>query len=242
MRHVAVENFLKRHPEGKLAMVAPEIKATNDEHREILHLISTDSVDRVGDIVEPGGAMVDNYLKNPVVLQDHDYTVEKIIGGAVRLETEDGKMWARTRFMDTERGQMSYNLSKAGLGGWSIGFKPRKAVAIEDEKGHRKGIRFKEWELLEYSHVAIPMNQDAVNHAVARGLCSKEFINDFFEIETPEPEPSQVLADHGPTATVQRLIEPHPALIREVARATKRLALHRLAEEIRKVTKGLNNG
>jgi hypothetical protein len=41
---------------------------------------------------------------------------------------------------------------------------------------------------------------------------------------------------------VQRLIEPHPALIREVARATKRLALHRLAEEIRKVTKGLNNG
>lgn len=238
IRSAAVEHFLSRYPDGKLAMVNPVVKATNDKDREILHLISTSSVDRAGDVVEPGGAQVDAYLKNPVVLQDHDYTVDKIIGTAVRLEIDGDAIWSRTRFNDTERGEQSYRLSKAGLGGWSIGFRPQEYDSIEDDKGRRRGFRFKKWELLEYSHVAIPMNADAVNTVVARGLVSRDLVHVFFDVDPQADAEPALAADPGPTAP-QPLAEPHPALVRAFGHAEKRIrnyAVERaIADALRKL-------
>ena len=37
-------------------------------------MISTESVDRQGDIVRATGGKLENYLKNPVVLWAHDYS------------------------------------------------------------------------------------------------------------------------------------------------------------------------
>ena len=63
-----------------------EVKAVNEEEREVLHLISTKARDRAGDIVNPKGLDLKNFKKNPVVLVNHDYRVESIIGKAVVVE------------------------------------------------------------------------------------------------------------------------------------------------------------
>lgn len=177
----------------------PEVKASNKTEREVLHLISTASVDRAGDIVRPSGANVENYMKNPVVLRNHSYATEDIIGRSVALEiTEDG-IFARTKFRDSEVGQDAFNLASERLGGWSIGFRPEKYESIKDAKGQHKGFDFQQWELLEYSQVPIPMNQDAVNNAIKRGLVHEANVSLFFDTE-PDTDPPSDEARQDATA------------------------------------------
>ncbi len=157
------------------AGLGSEIKAVNVEKREVLHRITSINPDRVGDRVVPRGAVLDQFKRHPVVLLDHDYRAEKIVGKAVHLDIKKDEIIARTRYLDTPLGQDAFNLVREGLGAYSIGFKPIDIEPIEDES--RKditGFWIKEWELLEYSQVAIPMNPDAVTLAVQKGLIRKE--------------------------------------------------------------------
>ena len=105
------------------------LKAVNDETKEILHLITTGSRDRAGDIVSPTGARLKNYRKNPVVLVNHDYRVESIIGRSVHIEAGDDGLYSRTRFLDTPLARDAFALAKEKLGGWSIGFSVGSSVA-----------------------------------------------------------------------------------------------------------------
>lgn len=180
--------------------VVPELKATNAERREVLHLISTASVDRAGDVVQPAGADVSNFLKNPVVLRNHSYQTEDIIGRAVALEIGDDGIHARTQFRDTDVGRDAFNLATEKLGGWSIGFRPIEFESIKDDKGKFKGFEFRRWELLEYSQVPIPMNQDAVNLAVKRGLVHQDNVALFFRVDRQTP-PDEKSAPGSATAT-----------------------------------------
>lgn len=214
--------------------VTATVKAVNDEKREILHLVSTPAVDRAGDIVEPGGAKVDNYLKNPVVLVDHDYTVEKIIGKATSIEIQEGGVWARTQFRDSDLGRESFAIAKEGLGGWSIGFRPIKHEAMKDEKGRLKGFRFSEWEMLEYSLVAVPMNHEVVQGAVQRGLVSPDHINLFWKTEKAKPA---VAADTSPTVEPVEVV--HSINPKAYAKYREMLAWDEAAEAAERI---LNDG
>lgn len=202
-----------------------EVKAVNREEQEILHLISTGARDRMGDVVTPKGAYLKNYKKNPVVLMDHDYSLGSIIGRSVHIEVDDKGVWSRTRFRDTPLALEAFNLAAESLGGWSIGFAPMKSHSIKQGKedgcpictelweqlseGKEAGDyvpgswgqHFKQWELLEYSAVAIPANQEIVNNAVQRGLVSEANVCKFFVQDSKQPEPrvDETPAD-GPTA------------------------------------------
>ena len=237
-----------------------EIKAVNDDSREILHLITTASRDRMDDIVEPKGARLQNYRKNPVVLVDHRYSIDSVIGRCVGIDAADDGLYARTRFEDFPLSDAAYNLAKAKLGGWSIGFRPLKRHTIKQGKDQKCkrctelfdklaegkgpgdyvpecwGTHYAEWELLEYSCVAIPANQDVVNNAVSAGLVPADHVSKFFLVQAPQrPEES---AAGGPTAdAVARPDRPRvdPDMIRlmvepALARIRRRIAL-RDAEE-----------
>jgi len=216
------------------AAVRPEVKASNDDKREVLHLISTGSIDRAGDVVEPGGAQLDNFLKNPVVMRNHSYLTQDIIGRATSVTIDKDGIWSRTQFRDTEVGREAMALSKEGLGGWSVGFRPVTHEAIEDEKGAFKGIRFKEWELLEYSQVPIPMNQDAVQSAVQRGLVSEAHINLFFDVTEPGKPTDEVAPIE---AKAEPAIDLHPAML-AIARVRRTLVRDDAARRIADATRG----
>ncbi|HET6415727.1 MAG TPA: HK97 family phage prohead protease [Polyangiales bacterium] len=200
-------------PNVMRAAVEQIVKAKNPTTRELLHLITTANPDRAGDVVEAGGAQVDSFMRNPVVMADHDYSFEKIIGRAMSLEVRDGGIYARTQFRSTPLGEAAYNLAAEGIGGWSIGFRPIEYDNIKGEDGRTRGYRFKKWELLEYSIVAIPMNADAVSSAIQRGLVGSDIANVFFRMIKAE---APVLPEGTNPVAPPKVIRVSAASLREI--------------------------
>lgn len=145
-----------------------EIRGVDVDDRTVTHLITTDTRDRYGDIVDPKGAQLENYLKDPVVLDAHSYGTFPI-GVNVWLKQIKGGILAKTRIHDkTQIAKDAFNLIVEGvLRAWSIGFKPINWEAFEED-GIR-GYLYKLWELLEYSLVTVPANPDALTKALQKG-------------------------------------------------------------------------
>lgn len=51
-------------------------------------IASTSTRDRHGESILQNGWKTDNYLKNPVILADHNWSIEKIVGRANKITTE----------------------------------------------------------------------------------------------------------------------------------------------------------
>lgn len=135
-------------------------------------MISTEAVDRQGDIVRATGAKLDNYMKNPVVLWAHDYG-EMPVARTLSIEIMAGKgLKARFQFPEwgvSERADEVRRLWAAGfLNATSIGFQPITAQPLGDRNDFWGPQEFVEWELLEYSIVPVPANQEALRLAVKR--------------------------------------------------------------------------
>lgn len=132
-------------------------------------MISTEAVDRMGDIVRAAGCRFDNYLKNPVVLLGHDYH-DLPVGKTLSLEVVPG-VGVKAVFQfppegTYEKADTARRLWDAGyLNAASIGFDPLKSVNLEPDKpwGPQEYV---EWELLEWSIVTVPANQDALRLAL----------------------------------------------------------------------------
>ena len=167
-----------------------EIKSIDEKKRIIWHKISKEVVDRYGDIVVADGIDVRRFKKKPGVLADHNYyggNPPPVIGENVGFKLEGKTTYAGTKFFDPDNKELSqslrdlsgdhYALHKMKLLGWSIGFipKPGETEKIEDKEGNVTGYKFKKSELLEYSSVVIPANQEAVDNAFKKGVITKEF-------------------------------------------------------------------
>lgn len=170
-------------------LIDPEIKEIDEKKRIITHKISVEKKDRIGDIVRVDGIDTKNYKKNPVVLYSHDYWSKDplpVIGKNVGFIPEGKKLFAKTQFLNSDEVSPKlkdlindlWYLNKNGLMGWSIGFIPTKTEDIKDEEDHWAGYDFKESELLEYSNVIIPANQEAINNAIQKGKLSKGIVRE----------------------------------------------------------------
>ncbi len=132
--------------------------------REIVGMITTNSIDRYGEVVDPAGAMLDKYRKNPVVLLNH-ITWGLPIGKNIWIKAEPNGLLAKTRFADTREGADVFRLYDEGfMKAWSIGFLPLQWNDGSAGSGFRR--QFTQWELLEYSAVTVPANPDAVSSAL----------------------------------------------------------------------------
>lgn len=152
-----------------------EVKTVEGE-RALNVTITTRDVDRSGDIVEPKGARLVNFKKNPVVLMAHDYHGLPI-GKASNLEKTDNGIIAKVTFPEEGVYPLSdtvYNMYKQKfMRAWSIGFMPIKSEDIvDDEKGDKigRGRRFKTWELIEFSACPVPNNPNALTNMIEKGI------------------------------------------------------------------------
>lgn len=188
------------------ATFIPETKDINVAKREVTHLITNDSWDRAGDLVEEDGWDFDAYKRNAVVLADHRYSIFSIIGKSIGLDKGKEGIFSTTRFDQGGIGVEAFRLVEADLAkAWSVGFrglefesimqgsKAKCATCAKRMKVERErlglddtepvwlwGTHFTRQELMEYSLVAIPMNADIVSHAVSQGLVSKGHVPLFF--------------------------------------------------------------
>ena len=173
-----------------------EIQQKDDAGGRII--ISTAGCDRDRDRVMPRGAVLDNYLKNPVVMWGHSYyQPSDVIGRTVNLETSDGGITADFELRPAANDQDPQNIVRLLWdGGWvrtaSIGFRP-----IEMQPNEFGGNDITAWELLEWSLVPIPANQDALRLA-AKAL---DMAGDVTEKDaTPEGDAPAAVVEDAPDA------------------------------------------
>ena len=149
--------------------------------RSVLFTISKEVVDRDGDILRASGVDFSNYMKNPVFLSFHN-SREFPLGKVTKFWVEGNEVKAIVYFptleeLSTDPNNASekaklvdftYHCYKTGmLNAVSVGFIPLEWIETEN------GYDILKWELLEFSAVAVPANQDAIAQAV------KSFGNDF---------------------------------------------------------------
>lgn len=143
----------------------------DENEKSVVTYITTNSKDRDGDIMEPDGAVLDHYLKHPVVLWAHDYK-QLPIGKAVWLKRHNNGIVSKTMYANHAKAQEVYQYRKDGFPlAESVGFVP-----LEEGNAKSKGCRrhIKKWLMLEYSDVPVPSNQDALAIAINKGLINPE--------------------------------------------------------------------
>ena len=194
-----------------------EIKDLGD--RRVLFTISKEVVDRDGDILRANGCDLTNYLKNKVFLGFHN-SRDFPLGKTEDIWIEADRIKAIVYFPTVEElssdpnnaiekaklVDFCYHCYKTGmLNAVSVGFIPLEWVESE------KGFDILKWELLEFSAVAVPANQDAIAEAVKSFGLDKSVIKEYF---TTEKSLDEKLSD----------VEKELAEVKQtVARLTKKL-------------------
>ena len=130
-------------------------------------VISTGSVDRDNDTVNPAGWRLENYRRSPVVLFAHDYRALPV-ARASEIGVVGGQLCAVAEFVPAAIypfAKQVLDMLRAGfLNAVSVGFRPLKYV----QNAQRGGFDFIEQELLEFSVVPVPANPEAL--VVGRGV------------------------------------------------------------------------
>lgn len=185
--------------------IPAEVRAIDEERREITSLVSTETVDSYGEILLAEGADLDRYRKNPVVLWAHDQG-QPPIGNASRIEAIGGEgIEAVTKFHQfTQVARDAWELYKAGImKAWSVGFN-------YDWSGDESPWRYDSkldafvvirWELYEYSAVPVPANADALTRAAGDGCDAAARVLRAAGLPDHPPTPEERLA-----ADLQRAI------------------------------------
>ena len=170
--------------------------AADDRDEPMSFIISTDDVDRHGDVIVAEGWRLDSYLANPVFLWAHDYA-RPVIGRAVEVWSEPHKLLARMKFAPTGFAQEVALLYRSGYQrGVSVGFKPlRYEERRNDKTGAFLGIRFLEQELLETSAVPVPANSHALRKALDQAPLLGEYLKQTAPLDTAVDEVVRALRD-----------------------------------------------
>lgn len=130
--------------------------------RKMAFTITTASVDRDGDTIDPTGWDLNSYSKNPVVLWAHDYS-QPPVGKAVNIQATKDGLRADVEFLPQGMSQfadMIHDMCKNGfLNATSVGF---RGTEFDKSAERKSGYDFKKQELLEFSIVPVPSNPEAL--------------------------------------------------------------------------------
>ncbi len=130
------------------------------------YVMSDETVDRMGDIIDATGWKLANFKKNPIALFGH--RSDFVIGHWTNVRVEAGKLLGRLHLLPagiSERLDEIRAAVEAGvLRAVSVGFRALEAEPV----GKSGGLRFKSTELMECSVVSIPANPNAL--AIAKSL------------------------------------------------------------------------
>ncbi len=204
----------------------------NDGQTAIVKM-TTNTVDRDGDILIPSGCNYADYMKNPVCLWQHAHS-QPAIGKVLNMQVTPNAIYGKVKFAETTLAQEVWSLVKGGfITSCSIGFICRKVLirgtAAFKEYVQQTGLQITnevkriitEYVLIENSFVNIPANQEALVLAVSnKSIHLSEKLMDDFNIknvvEAPVaevvPEPSK-----APETVVETIVKNDPEPVPVVA-------------------------
>jgi len=149
-----------------------EIKTLNEEEGTVYCTVTTQDIDRTGDIVLANGCDTSEFKKIPSCYINHDYSLLPI-ASCEELIHKDGGIEAKMKFvLSVPAIKNIFELVKAGaMKGISIGFEANDVVlkgtkafndmcaSIGADVTKAKRI-IKSWKLYEFSLVSVPANSD----------------------------------------------------------------------------------
>lgn len=161
-----------------------DIKEVNTEEGLIDMVIpmSTGSVDRDGEIIEPNAfkKTLTKFRKRPILLSSHDYrSLQSQIGEFAKISVSDDGLMAMPKYYIDEgnpEADWAFKLASKGKAAFSVGFIPIKSEPMDgDDSGNNNPFmgppqRFTEVELLEISQVVVPSNRDAIQSMKSKGI------------------------------------------------------------------------
>lgn len=152
------------------ALIAAEISSSGLAEDEVRVVMSTAALARDGHVLVPGGARLENFRANPIVLWHHNPDIP--IGNVEDIAIEGDRIRARVRFAPlgiSEAADRYRGLVKAGVvRAVSVGFDPIEGKPINPSKP-KGGQRFTQWELWELSFCSVPVDPGALVTARAKG-------------------------------------------------------------------------
>lgn len=152
----------------KLLGVTAPPQSVNPRNRTLRLIINALSIDRDGEVVKPDGGRVTAFLQTGgVVLYSHIGTLP--VANALRLDVFADRIEAEIRFfgpgetpLEPELADTLWKLYSTGrMRAASIGFLPI-VTSPEPVLAGQRGRTYLEWELAEFSLVAIPSLREAV--------------------------------------------------------------------------------
>lgn len=145
--------------------VRPEIKVLDAAKGKFHAVVSTEQVDRDGDIIRAAGWKLEEFQKHPVLLADHGHgDIRNQIGTWTAMEVRGNQLVGDFEIhigQGNEKADWAANLAEKGQLAFSVGFIPNmdKAVPVA---GSVFSFEFLEQELIEVSGVTVPSNPGAL--------------------------------------------------------------------------------
>ena len=144
------------------------VERTVDGVKRVLFVASTGNPDRYADIVDQQTWRLDNYRANPVVLVNHDYSVQSTVGSGA-VEVMDGNLTLEVVKWSSKplASEVKVDVDDGIINAVSVGFRPgrmipRSQMPEEDPRRGERGYVYYDCELLEVSIVTIPANAEAL--------------------------------------------------------------------------------
>ena len=149
-----------------------EVKILNAKEGRVLATVSTETKDRDGDIIRQAFWETDNFMRNPVLVDSHNYgSIERIFGHWASMEVKGKSLVGEVVYhLDSpnahvaELAKQGLDLAHRDMAAYSVGFIPdmSKAVELKNADSFFPNYEFRGQELLEVSQVSVPANPDAL--------------------------------------------------------------------------------
>ena len=167
----------KKKPDKIFKTFRSIVRAVGDEEGviDILIPMSTGSVDRHGEAIDPKGwkKSLKEFKKRSILISSHNYgSLQNQIGELLDLQVVEEGLLARPKYYINQgnpEADWGYFIASKGKAAFSVGFIPIK-WEDSDGKDGKPSRTYLEQELIEISHVTVPSNRDAIMGLQAKGI------------------------------------------------------------------------
>ena len=183
-----------------------ETKILDEAEGTISAIVSTESVDRDGDIIRQDGWDLRHFKAHPVLLSSHNYRgLTNQIGEWTRMEVVGKELIGEARYYIREgnpEADWGFFLAGRDQAAFSVGFMPDMTQAKELQGDGKTSYEFKAQELLEVSQVTVPSNRQSLQAMKGIGLdpVMERLVDEVLDDMEPEDEPTIAAEDTTPLA------------------------------------------
>ena len=181
------------------------LKLLNEQEGLISAVVSTEDVDRDGDIVRQDGWDLTHFSTHPILLSSHNYRgLTNQIGEWTQMKVEGTELVGEAKYYigeGNEEADWGFKLASKGRAAFSVGFVPDMSKAKQIEDNGNLSYEFQGQELLEVSQVTVPSNPQALQamkgmnlHPGVEGLVEEmlgDMAKELVEVQLP-PEPIDI--------------------------------------------------